>query len=428
MKPWAIILAAGAASRMQLDGAYRSKALLTLPDRGQGQDEGWSGQTKWLPALEILVRTYRQAGINGIMLVSGFHHAETEGLARELGLVCVRNEDPDRGMFSSVCTALRHLPACEAFFVHPVDVPLARARTLLTLLDAARNSPDTILLPTCGGEDGHPPLIPACYRETILNHDGQGGLAGILPNLPLRRVEVDDHFILEDMDTREDHARLCYLAAHANSGSQPATPRLCLLRHGLLASEPDPASGHRFVGASDLPLSASGQRQIARLARDLEPFLLDPALVAVITSALRRSRQSGQILLEHARRQGRADLVMQADPAFNEISLGRWEGLGPSQVKARFPGQYEARGRDVANFCPPEGESFARVQQRVLAALDQWQGRYPGRSLLLVAHAGVNRCLLAHFLAMPLSGFARIDEFLALPQTYAAHCYLPLPL
>lgn len=429
MKACAIILAAGASSRMQLAGAYKSKALLPLPYCGQNglvRQEGAYGSSApaaavtWLPALEILARNYRQAGINRLMLVSGFHHAETEILARELGLVCVRNEQPDKGMFSSVCAALGHLPDCDGFFIQPVDVPLVRAKTLQTLLEIASADPKAVLLPIYGGEEGHPPLFPACYRDIILAHDGQGGLAGLLPRLPLRRVDVDDHFILEDMDTREDHARLCHLAARTSNCIEKT--QLCLVRHGALA----PDHVRKFVGSSDLPLPEAGRRQIMAVARDLEPFLRDPSLAAIITSTLQRSSQSGHILLDHAQSLGRADLAMHAEPAFNEICLGQWEGLAPAEVRQRFPGQYEARGRDVANFCPPEGESFAQVQQRVLFGLGKWQATYPGRSLLLVGHAGVNRCLLAHFLVLPLSGFASIAEFLAIPQAYAAHCYLPL--
>ena len=200
-------------------------------------------------------------------------------------------------------------------------------------------------------------------------------------------------------------------------------PTLCLVRHGALAPNPE----RRFVGASDIPLSGTGRQQMAQLARELEDLLLSPALAAIVSSCLQRSQESSHILHEHAVARGRTGLALCHDNAFNEINHGQWEGLTPQEVRAKFPDQYEARGRDFVHFCPPGGESFAQVQQRALAALAKWQQRYPGRCLLLVAHAGVNRCLVAHFLALPLSAFADIGAFLALPQAYAAHCLLPLP-
>ena len=200
MNAVAIVLAAGQASRMRLEGAFRSKALLPLP---------YANAT--LPALTCLAETYRQAGVHDIVLVSGYHKHETETLGRELGLVCVRNAQPEQGMFSSVHTALAAMPPCDSMFVNPVDVPLIAVDTIRTLLARAVTHPDTVLVPTHAGEEGHPPLIPGHYRERILAHDGSNGLAGALQNLPRLHVDVPDAFVLEDMDTPDDYARLCRL-------------------------------------------------------------------------------------------------------------------------------------------------------------------------------------------------------------------------
>ena len=96
MKACAILLAAGRASRM---GAV--KALLSLPLLPGGEP---------CSALEGLVRCYRGAGVEDILLVSGFHAAEVEAAARGLGLTIVRNPRPEVGMFSSACAGLRVVP------------------------------------------------------------------------------------------------------------------------------------------------------------------------------------------------------------------------------------------------------------------------------------------------------------------------------
>ena len=403
---------------MKLDGAYKSKALLPVPEHvagcTTGHASGWTSPAPWLPALARLVQSYRQAGVQDIILVSGYHHEEVESLGHSLGLRCARNGQPERGMFSSVCAGLAAMPQCDSFFVHPVDIPLVRPSTIGALLAVAGGTPDAVLLPEHAGEEGHPPLIPGKYRDSILAHDGHNGLAGALAGLACEHVSVhDDIFVLEDMDTPSDYHRLC----------RKASPVLCLVRHGALA--PNPA--RRFVGASDIPLADRGHRQMARLACELEDFLLDPSLAAIVSSDLQRSRESAQILLRHAQQRGRTDLALHADAAFREISLGHWEGLTPQDVRAQFPGRYEARGRSFATFAPEQGESFATVQRRALAALDRWRRRYPGRCLLLVGHAGVNRCLLAHYLGLPLGAFPTLNDFLRLPQDYAAHCFLPMP-
>ena len=161
MKACAILLAAGQASRM---GAV--KALLPLPLLSGGAP---------CSALEGLVRCYRGAGMEDILLVSGFHAAEVEAAARGLGLTVVRNPRPEEGMFSSACAGLRAVPEdCAACFMHPVDVPLVRSLTLVALLDASasesRPGLPSVLIPTYEGKEGHPPLLPAACREHILAH------------------------------------------------------------------------------------------------------------------------------------------------------------------------------------------------------------------------------------------------------------------
>ena len=99
--------------------------------------------------------------------------------------------------------------------------------------------------------------------------------------------------------------------------------------------------------------------------------------------------------------------------AFTEIDLGAWEGLTVAEVQQRFPGAYEERGRDLAHFRLPGGESFVDVADRALPALLEIACSIPG-PLLIVSHAGVNRALLCSLLHRPLT------EVLHIPQDYGA--------
>lgn len=186
---------------------------------------------------------------------------------------------------------------------------------------------------------------------------------------------------------------------------------LWLVRHGALPPNPE----RRFVGARDLPLSGTGRSQIRALAADMTPVLADPRLSALLCSDLSRCRETAAILAAVAGR----PLPVHADADLREINLGAWEGRTPAEVEWAFPGEYARRGRDFALFSPSGGESFARVQERALAALARWRARYPDGLLILAGHAGLNRCLLARYLALPLSDVLRI------PQPYASRTFLP---
>lgn len=169
--------------------------------------------------------------------------------------------------------------------------------------------------------------------------------------------------------------------------------RLLLLRHGDIGE----AFRGRYLGQSDPPLSHRGREQAAWWAGELAGI----GLQRILTSDLGRARTTAEIIA-----QGR-ELVPRLVPALREIDLGAWEGLERSQVARRWPEAHSARGRDLAGFRPPEGESFADLADRVwpvIAALS----REPGPSLV-VTHAGVIRVVVCRLMGAPLQEIFRLD-------------------
>ena len=167
-----------------------------------------------------------------------------------------------------------------------------------------------------------------------------------------------------------------------------------LLRHGAIIQQ----SPRRFIGQTDFPLTEEGRRQAA-LWREA---LADVPFVAAVASDLCRCRETAAIALE-----GRG-LAVRPEPRLREIRLGTWEGLTSDEVQQRYPGAYERRGRDMAVFRPDDGESFADVQQRAVAAINDLAAL--DGDVLVVAHGGVNRTLLCHALGMNLEHLFRLGQ------------------
>lgn len=172
-----------------------------------------------------------------------------------------------------------------------------------------------------------------------------------------------------------------------------------LIRHG----EIDKPSSRAFLGQSDLPLNENGICQ----ARALREKLKDIQFSVIFSSPLQRAMQTaalaGGILPEAVHR----------IEEFKEINLGSWEGLTVNEVRERFPGAYEQRGKNF-EFFRPEGkgaESFADLGARCYPALLTLAKTYPS-PLLVVAHAGVNRVLLTLLQQQPL------QKVLEIPQDY----------
>jgi alpha-ribazole phosphatase len=171
-----------------------------------------------------------------------------------------------------------------------------------------------------------------------------------------------------------------------------------LLRHGALGDN----ARQRYIGQTDLPLSAEGEAQALRLARWFDGMAID----AIYCSDLIRCRQTAERIAALGRH-----VAPQRCPALREISLGAWEGRERASVAAEEPERYAARGRDLLHVAPPGGESFADCLQRILPA---WRAieAAAARRVVVVAHAGVNRLLLSHALDLPLR------QFMQIPQDY----------
>ena len=172
-----------------------------------------------------------------------------------------------------------------------------------------------------------------------------------------------------------------------------------LMRHGMLPPNPE----RRFVGQRDIVLSELGRKQ----ALSWRQYLANIPFTAIVSSDLSRCMETALLI------KGERNIPIVQEPAFREISLGAWEGLTPNEVEKRFPGAYAERGLDMACFRPEGGESFADLASRVLPAFGKLAVRYAGLPLLIVAHAGVNRIIIADYMAISL------QNILDIPQSYA---------
>lgn len=171
-----------------------------------------------------------------------------------------------------------------------------------------------------------------------------------------------------------------------------------LLRHG----EIDLGGVFRLIGQSDLGLTELGMRQ----GRWWREELGERDWQAIYSSDLSRTRMFASLV------SGTDEDQVRTVPELREILLGEWEGLTRADLQERYPREWEARGKDIGGYRPPGGESFADVQERAFAALEQIAARHSG-DVLVVAHAGVNRVILCRLLAMD------IDNLFELEQDYA---------
>ena len=188
------ILASGSSTRMG-----RAKALLQLPG---------SGRTFVAQVADTLI-----GGGVDVALVVG--RPDDEALRVEVGTLgplvrYVENPRYESGQLSSVLAALDVVdqPTARGLLIVPVDMPLIRATTIATLLDAFNTSPQSIARATHRGRHGHPVIFGRAAFGMLRIADPAQGARAVVRALPVHDVEVDDDGVVRDIDTPADYAEL----------------------------------------------------------------------------------------------------------------------------------------------------------------------------------------------------------------------------
>jgi molybdenum cofactor cytidylyltransferase len=182
-----IVLAAGASTRM---GGAGPKALLKLED----------GRT----FLAAIAQAAREAGSANVTAVVGPPHGDAIRRALPPGVGALVNPRPERGMLSSVQTALSSLPrGVTALLVWPVDMPLVKAETVRAILAAA---PGKTVVPTHKDKGGHPVRIPQRRFSELSALAADATLKDLIDAAPadVVRLPVEDPGVLIDFDTPDD--------------------------------------------------------------------------------------------------------------------------------------------------------------------------------------------------------------------------------
>lgn len=168
-------------------------------------------------------------------------------------------------------------------------------------------------------------------------------------------------------------------------GPQDGT-RFILVRHG----EAEGNRELRYLGASDVALTAQGRQQAFVLAQALRAL----PLRAIYSSPLVRARDTAAAVAVEIG----LDVVVCVD--LRESDYGAWERLTRAEAQTRDATRLAAweAGEDVT---PPDGERLADVQVRVVACADALTAHHPGQTVVVVSHVGPIKALACAALGLP---------------------------
>jgi alpha-ribazole phosphatase len=162
------------------------------------------------------------------------------------------------------------------------------------------------------------------------------------------------------------------------------------LRHG------EPVGGTRYRGQLDDALSEKGWQQMWRTVEGMSDWQ------QIVTSPLLRCRSFAVALGE------RLQLPVHEEPRFREVGVGEWEGYTRFELEKLNPGQVARFLQDPVNSRPPGAEPLEEFTRRVQTGFDDLLERFAGQSVLVVAHAGVIRAIMAYILEVPPTRMYRI--------------------
>ncbi|EGW55930.1 histidine phosphatase family protein [Candidatus Endoriftia persephonae] len=171
----------------------------------------------------------------------------------------------------------------------------------------------------------------------------------------------------------------------------PEKTTLDLLRHG------EPRGGHRYRGQIDDPLSERGWQQMWHAASGDTPWQ------RIIASPLRRCSEFAQQLSE------RLAIPLEYDERLVEVGFGSWEGHTSSELRAQLAEKMRHFYHDPVYHRPDGAEPLEGFSRRVNAAVTETLEQHPGKHLLIVAHAGVIRAVIARTLRAPLFAMYRMS-------------------
>lgn len=172
--------------------------------------------------------------------------------------------------------------------------------------------------------------------------------------------------------------------------------RIYLIRHGETAN----ATQVCFNGHHDVDLSATGRAQFERMAETFAPLPIQ----CVYSSDLKRTRIGAELMAKPH------DIAPVAFPQLRELCFGEWEGMSVEQVNQKYPDQLAKRLKNIATFSVQGGETFKQLADRVIPKFEEIVARHTEEQIVVVAHGGVNRVILAHLLEIPTQNIFRIQQ------------------
>jgi broad specificity phosphatase PhoE len=147
----------------------------------------------------------------------------------------------------------------------------------------------------------------------------------------------------------------------------------------------------RLIGRTDLPMTDQGSDQVARAIHEYE---FPGAFSMILVSDEEASQRTARMLPQNG------DTKVKTVTELSNVDLGLWEGVLASDLQERSPSTHAQWTEHPERISPPEGESLADAQDRLLTTIEKslakCKGTNPNIAIVLRPLAwAVARCWLS---------------------------------
>lgn len=199
---------------------------------------------------------------------------------------------------------------------------------------------------------------------------------------------------------------LCTAHDSLKEGNILAT-RVILVRHGESTYNVE----RRVQGLCDAStLTEAGRAGAGQVGTSLQGL----PIAAIYSSPLKRAKETAEIISSTLGQNGFSAPSLQFSNDLREISLPLWEGLSFQEVEDQYPHEYQMwreSPSDLKMNVPTEDggvDEFYPVVALYEQAQRFWKDTLPHHAddtILLVAHSGINRCLIGAAIGLGPSGY-----------------------
>ncbi len=156
-----------------------------------------------------------------------------------------------------------------------------------------------------------------------------------------------------------------------------------LVRHGVTAAN----RRSIYMGWADEMLDEEGVSQVRALGARLK----GQDISAIYSSPVKRALQTSEILREYL------SAPITIEHGLGEIRFGKWEGLSASEIKERYPKEYQMWRAHPADLVDPDRESLIDLQRRCIDSVWNIARLGQGKRVLAVTHLANIRVVMLYF-------------------------------